>query len=116
MLSGHLEPVEARAGRELYHHGDAPDSLYVLMRGRVELRFPRRRAARHRRAGGAGSLLGDQSFLTTRRRPAAAHVVADALLYRLSREAWDTSDAAERRDQAPRNSAQHRADAPANEA
>ena len=102
-LSGHLEPVEARAGRELYHHGDAPDAVYVLTRGLVELRFPRHGRRSSVEQVEPGSLLGDQSFLTKRRRPADAHVVADASLYRLSREVW--AEVARRSEQA--NGAAH---------
>ena len=97
-LSAHLEPIQAPAGRELYHHVDPPDSLYVLMRGRVELRFPRHGRGVTVEQVEPGSLMGDQSFLTKRRRPAAPHVVADATLYRLSREVW--AEAARRSKQA----------------
>jgi hypothetical protein len=97
-LSGHLEPIEAPAGRELYHHGDAPDSVYVLMRGRVELRFRRDGRRVSVEQVEPVSLLGDQTFLTKRRRPADAHVVADAWLYRLSREVW--AEVARRSEQA----------------
>jgi hypothetical protein len=110
VLSGQLEPVEVRAGRELYHHGDAPDSLYVLMRGRIELRFPRDGQRDVVEQVAPGGLLGDQSFLTTRRRPATARVIADAFLYRLSRDAWATVSGSV--DQVG-SSAQHQPDAPA---
>jgi ABC-type multidrug transport system fused ATPase/permease subunit len=89
LLSGQLESIEAEAGRELYHHGDPADSLYVLVRGRVELRFPG--DGRHEivKEVEPGALVGDQSFLIGRARPADARVVSNALLYRLSREAWE---------------------------
>ena len=108
-LGGHLEPVEARAGRELYQHGDLPDALYVLMRGRVELRFPRHGRRVTVEEVEPGSLMGDQSFLTMRRRPADAQVIADASLYRLSREVW--TEALRRSDRA--NDAARGADAEA---
>ena len=105
-LCGLLEPVEAPAGRELYHHGDLPDALYILMRGRVELRFPGHgRHAVVEQIEPVG-LLGDQTFLTGRRRPAAARVVADAFLYRLSRDAWAE---VRRRSKSGENSAHHQA-------
>ena len=88
-LGRRLELVEVPAGRELYHRGDESDALYVLMRGTVELRFAgdsRRQAVERVEAV---NLLGDQSFLQWRARPASAMPLADASLYRLSRESWD---------------------------
>ena len=87
-LARHLEPIEVRAGRDLYHHGDEPDALYVLMRGRIELRFSQDRGRTVVETVKAGRLVGDHTFLTERRRPATAHVIEDAHLFRLSRDAW----------------------------
>jgi hypothetical protein len=89
VLGRHLELVEVPAGRELYHQGDESDALYVLMRGTVELRFPGDSRRQIVERVEAVNLLGDQSFLHRRARPATAMPLADVSLYRLSRESWD---------------------------
>jgi ABC-type multidrug transport system ATPase subunit len=89
VLGRRLELVEAPVGRELYHQGDESDALYVLMRGTVELRFPGDSRRRVVEQVEAVNLLGDQSFLHRRARPATAMPLADVSLYRLSRDAWE---------------------------
>jgi hypothetical protein len=88
-LGSRLELVEVPAGRELYHQGDESDALYVLMGGTVELRFPGDSRRQIVERVESVNLLGDQSFLKQRIRPATALTLSDVSLYRLSRESWD---------------------------
>jgi ABC-type multidrug transport system fused ATPase/permease subunit len=96
-LGRRLEPVEVSAGRELYHQGDESDALYVLMRGNVELQFSSDSRRQIVERVDSVNLLGDQSFLTRRARPATAMTLTDVSLYRLSRESWEAVRRAARR-------------------
>jgi ABC-type multidrug transport system ATPase subunit len=89
LLGGYLEPLEIPAGRTLYHQGDRADAVYVLLQGKVELRFPRDGGQDVVETIERGGLVGDQMFLAGRPRTATAGVVEDAVLYRLSQDAWD---------------------------
>jgi subfamily B ATP-binding cassette protein MsbA len=89
-LGAQLRRVEMPVGAELYHRGDEPDALYVLLRGRVELRFPQDGRPDLVDIVEAGGLLGDSTFLAQRKRPATVRAATDSVLYRLDRSVWET--------------------------
>ena len=85
-----LVRVELPAGADLYRRADRSDAVYVLVRGRMELRFGSEGGREPVEQVHAVGLLGDSSFLADRPRPATARAVADAVLFRLDRDAWSS--------------------------
>ena len=85
-LERSLTRVALEAGEVLFRAGDAGDSLYVVMAGRVRLLAGEPGAERAIRDLGPGELLGESALLTGEPRTATVIAVRDTELYRLSAE------------------------------
>jgi predicted acylesterase/phospholipase RssA/CRP-like cAMP-binding protein len=78
--------VALEAGEILFRAGDAGDSLYVVVAGRVRLLVGEAGAEQAIRDLGPGELLGETALLTGEPRTATIVAVRDTELYRLSAE------------------------------
>lgn len=78
--------VALEAGEVLFRAGDAGDSLYVVVAGRVRLLAGEPGAEQAIRDLGPGELLGETALLTGEPRTATIAAVRDTELYRLSAE------------------------------
>lgn len=78
--------VALEAGEILFRAGDAGDSLYVVVAGRVRLLVGEPGAEQAIRDLGPGELLGETALLTGEPRTATIVAVRDTALYRLSAE------------------------------
>jgi predicted acylesterase/phospholipase RssA len=78
--------VTLEAGQILFRAGDAGDSLYVVVAGRVRLLVGEPGAEQVIRDLGPGELLGETALLTGEPRTATVAAVRDTELYRLSAE------------------------------
>lgn len=89
VLRSHLVPVDLDAGATLFERGAAGDSLYVIVRGLIEIRASSDATGSSRRlaALGPGCIFGDIALITHGPRSAAAVCVRPARLYELKRDA-----------------------------
>jgi predicted acylesterase/phospholipase RssA len=85
-LERSLTRVALEAGEVLFRAGDAGDSLYVVVAGRVRLLAGEPGAERAIRDLGPGELVGESALLTGEPRTATVIAVRDTELYRLSAE------------------------------
>jgi len=76
--------VALEAGEVLFREGDAGDSLYVVVTGRVRILAGAPGSERALRDFGPGELLGEMALLTGEPRTATVVAVRDTELYRLS--------------------------------
>jgi predicted acylesterase/phospholipase RssA/CRP-like cAMP-binding protein len=89
-LRARLEPVFLPGGKTLFHAGDAGDSMYVIIAGRLRI-F----AAGNGGVGeairelGRGESVGELALVTGMPRSATARAIRDTELARLSRAAYD---------------------------
>ena len=83
-LERSLTRVALEAGEVLYREGDAGDSLYVVVAGRVRLLAGVPGAEQAIRDLGPGELVGEAALLTGEPRTATVIAVRDTELYRLS--------------------------------
>ncbi len=83
-----LETVKKRRDASLFRAGDYGDSLFVLLKGSVEILLPYSRGKSVRLARfGPGTVFGEVAFLEPGERTAEARVVRDCECVRLSHEA-----------------------------
>jgi predicted acylesterase/phospholipase RssA/CRP-like cAMP-binding protein len=85
-LERSLTRVALEAGEVLFRRGDAGDSLYVVVAGRVRLLAGEPGAERAILDLGPGELVGESALLTGEPRTATVIAVRDTELYRLSAE------------------------------
>jgi predicted acylesterase/phospholipase RssA len=83
-LERSLTRVALEAGEVLFREGDAGDSLYVVVAGRVRLLAGEAGAERAIRDLGPGELVGESALLTGEPRTATVIAVRDTELFRLS--------------------------------
>ncbi len=85
-LSGQLEPVGLRAGERLFREGDAGDSLYLVVQGRLQVTRAEGSGTTHLVGElGRSEPLGEMALLTDEPRSATVHAIRDSHLLRLSR-------------------------------
>jgi predicted acylesterase/phospholipase RssA len=89
-LERSLTRVALEAGEVLFREGDAGDSLYVVVAGRVRLLAGEPGAERAIRDLGPGELVGESALLTGELRTATVIAVRDTELYRLSAESAES--------------------------
>ncbi len=83
-----LEPMETRVGDTIFKQGDAPDSLYFIESGRLDVLL--RDEAGHvlrLRSMSAGAVIGEVGFYLGKARSASIVVTEGGLLQRLSHDA-----------------------------
>jgi NTE family protein len=85
-LERSLTRVALEAGEVLFREGDAGDSLYVVVAGRVRLLAGEPGAKRAIHDFGPGELVGESALLTGEPRTATVIAVRDTELYRLGAE------------------------------
>jgi CRP-like cAMP-binding protein len=82
------QPVELRAGDQLFEEGEPADGGYVVVHGAIQLRGTRDRDT----GGGAvvrsGSLIGESALIIDTLRPAAAIAVEPTALLRIPRNVF----------------------------
>ncbi|MEJ8566735.1 patatin-like phospholipase family protein [Elongatibacter sediminis] len=93
-LTGSLEQVRLDGGEWLFHHGDAGDALYLLVRGRLQVWAERDHLGpldSPRLIGGVapGESVGEIALLTGAPRTAGIRASRDSLLLRVSRTTFE---------------------------
>lgn len=85
-LLSYTETQRFRAGEMIMEQGDRDDALSFIQAGQVEVLLPGGRFSKVRRIAemGAGSVMGEQSFLDGQPRSAAVRAITDVELCRLS--------------------------------
>jgi CRP-like cAMP-binding protein len=74
------------SGQVVFEEGTAGDALYVLLEGKVEIRKRSREGPRTLAVLEKDAVFGELALFTAEPRTAAAVIIADARLLRLSRE------------------------------
>ena len=92
-LASHATRVRVRAGDWVFRQGEAPDALYVVLSGRLEVVFESPR--RVLRVLGRGAAIGELALLTGSTRSASVRARRDSELLQLTAERIDALLAAE---------------------
>ncbi len=89
-IGSELEPVALYGGEVLFRQGDTGDAVYLLISGRMSvLVTPPDGPTRVVAELGAGEVIGEMAYLSTRERSATVVAVRDTQLARLTRERLD---------------------------
>ncbi|HVK33225.1 MAG TPA: SulP family inorganic anion transporter [Burkholderiaceae bacterium] len=92
----HLRPVSLQAGATLFHQGDPPDGVYLVLRGSVSVVATAQEAKRRQRfvSLSPGTLFGEMAMLDGAGRTADAIADTDCELMQLGTEALQQIEAA----------------------
>jgi len=88
-LATSAEPLRVRAGEWLFHQGDAGDSLYVVLTGRLEAVLERPTPERVVRVVGRGQAVGELALLTDEPRSLGVRARRDSELLCIGQRAFD---------------------------
>lgn len=90
-ISSRLEVIDIAGGSALFREGDAGDSLYILLRGRlnVSIRDPETGAEKLLGETAPGEAIGEIGLLTNETRSASLWATRDSRLVRISQTAFD---------------------------
>ena len=90
-LSNQLERIEVPGGSALFRQGDPGDSLYILLRGRLNVSLSDPETGVEKLVGvtAPGDSVGEIGLLTGERRSATLWAARDSQLVRISQAAFD---------------------------
>jgi predicted acylesterase/phospholipase RssA len=85
-----MQPVQLAGGAMLFDQGEAGDTLYIVVHGRLRVSVAGARGARRVVAElGRGESVGEMALLTGERRSARVEAIRDSMLLALSRAAFE---------------------------